>query len=552
MEEVYNAYLSEKINDSFGGYAIYLRKSRADVETEARGEGETLARHEKMLLDLAEKMGIKIDKIYREIVSGETIEARPEIQKLLSDVKKGMWKGVLVVEVERLARGETMDQGIVAKAFKISDTKIITPMKTYDPNDEFDEEYFEFGLFMSRREYKTINRRLQRGRVSSVNEGKYVGSVAPYGYERVKIKGDKGYTLRKNSESNTVKIIYDLYAYENLSLHEVVKRINEMGLRPRKNDKWCVASVKDILANPVYIGKVKWNWRKEVRVYKNEKLIKTRPRNDEYILKDGLHKAIIDDRTWKIVEAKRSLNKLPIPRVNTVQNPLCGLVYCAKCGKKMKRRPYTDRSKEPTIYCDNPKCDNISSKLHFVEEKVIEGLRKWLEHYQLDYKEHIEKINCSRIESIEDTIKSLQEEVKKENDKLLNIFNFLEDEINVTIANPKWVKAVKGNKDDTKDSKWIGDLFRLGLVRGSYIPCKKIRILRKFTRYRYKLVSCRSSEKNRYQNALTVCNVALDSVVSDVLGKSSTSIIDYLLGQSGTSIDHVNTLVPGTLTILIF
>ena len=118
------------------------------------------------------------------------------------------------------------------------------------------------------------------------------------------------------------------------------------------------------------------------------------------------------------------------------------------------------------------------------------------------------------------------------------VFNLLEDEINVTIANPKWVKAVKGNKDDTKDSKWIGDLFRLGLVKGSYIPCKKILILREFTRYRYKIVSCRSSEKNRYQNALTVCNVALDSVVSDIFGKSSTSIIDYLLEQSGNSINH--------------
>ena len=118
------------------------------------------------------------------------------------------------------------------------------------------------------------------------------------------------------------------------------------------------------------------------------------------------------------------------------------------------------------------------------------------------------------------------------------VFNLLEDEIHVTIANPKWVKAVKGNKDDTKDSKWIGDLFRLGLVKGSYIPCKKIRVLREFTRYRYKLVSCRSSEKNRYQNALTVCNIALDSVVSDIFGKSSTSIVDYLLEQSGNSIDH--------------
>lgn len=118
------------------------------------------------------------------------------------------------------------------------------------------------------------------------------------------------------------------------------------------------------------------------------------------------------------------------------------------------------------------------------------------------------------------------------------VFNLLEDDINVTIANPKWVKAVKGNKDDTKDSKWIGDLFRLGLVPGSYIPCKPIRILREFTRYRYKLTSCRTSEKNRYQNALTVCNVALDSVVSDIFGKSATSVIDYLIGRSDNSDDR--------------
>lgn len=118
------------------------------------------------------------------------------------------------------------------------------------------------------------------------------------------------------------------------------------------------------------------------------------------------------------------------------------------------------------------------------------------------------------------------------------VFNLLEDEINVTIANPKWVKAVKGNKDDTKDSKWIGDLFRLVLVPGSYIPCKPIRILREFMRYRYKLTSNRSSEKNRFQNALTVCNVALDSAVSDIFGKSATSVIDYLLKQPDNSINH--------------
>lgn len=129
------------------------------------------------------------------------------------------------------------------------------------------------------------------------------------------------------------------------------------------------------------------------------------------------------------------------------------------------------------------------------------------------------------------------------------VFNLLEDEINATIANPKWVKAVKGNKDDTKDFKWIGDLFRLGLVLGSYIPCKPIRILREFTRYRYKLTSCRSIEKNRYQNALTVCNVALDSVVSDIFGKSATSVIDYLLEQFTNSVNHeeIDSRLPRSL-----
>ena len=127
------------------------------------------------------------------------------------------------------------------------------------------------------------------------------------------------------------------------------------------------------------------------------------------------------------------------------------------------------------------------------------------------------------------------------------IYNLLEDTIRVTIANPKWVKAVKGNKDDTKDSKWIGDLFRLGLVPGSYIPSKPIRILREYTRYRSKLVSCKSSEKNRFQNAFTVCNVALDAVVSDMFGKSASSITDYLISSDSFDPEYCSSLLQKSL-----
>ena len=127
------------------------------------------------------------------------------------------------------------------------------------------------------------------------------------------------------------------------------------------------------------------------------------------------------------------------------------------------------------------------------------------------------------------------------------VWNVLEDSCHVVIANPKWVSAVKGNKDDKKDSKWIGNLFRMGLVPSSYIPSKDIRILREFTRYRSKLVSMRSSEKNRFQNAFTVCNLTLDAVVSDMFGKSATDIENYLLDTDTVDPEHCVSLLHRSL-----
>lgn len=305
-----------------GQYSLYLRKSRADLEAEERGEGETLARHEKMLIELARRYGFSIGRIYREIVSGESIEARPVVQELLKDVESGRWKGVFVVEVERLARGDTMDQGRVAKSFKFSNTKIITPIKIYDPNDEFDEEYFEFGLFMSRREYKTINRRLQRGRASSVKEGKYVGSVAPFGYDRVKLVKDKGYTLVRNAEASVVEKMFKLYAYNEIAINEVVRQLSLAGYKPRIAKEWTISAVKDILSNPIYIGKIRWNSRKTVKEYKNGKIVNTRPRSENYILCDGLHEPIIDMKTWNIVQEKRSKHTPAVIHNKVVRNPL--------------------------------------------------------------------------------------------------------------------------------------------------------------------------------------------------------------------------------------
>ena len=109
------------------------------------------------------------------------------------------------------------------------------------------------------------------------------------------------------------------------------------------------------------------------------------------------------------------------------------------------------------------------------------------------------------------------------------IFNLLEDDFNITIANPKYIKAIKGKKTDKKDSIWITDLFKHDLCPGSFIPPKSTRNLRELLRYRFKLVNMSSSEKNRIQNSLTISNITLDSVLSDVFGKSASLILDYIL-----------------------
>ena len=223
-------------------YCIYLRKSRADMEAEAIGKGETLARHKHLLLETAKRDGLDVTEIYQEIVSGDNISDRPVMQRLLREVEAGLWDGVLVVEVERLARGNTLDQGRVAQSFGYSGTKIITPLKTFDPDNEMDFEYFEFGLYMSRREYQTINRRLQRGMEASAKEGKWVGGACPYGYERVRVERGKGWTLKPHEpEAGIVKLIFRLYvdgeknedgSFQTFGAYSIARRLDAMGIAP--------------------------------------------------------------------------------------------------------------------------------------------------------------------------------------------------------------------------------------------------------------------------------------------------------------------------------
>ena len=189
------------------GYAMYLRKSRADLEAEKLGQGETLKRHKEILTNLAARQGLFVKKIFEEVVSGETIEARPQIQELIKECYEGHYRGILIVEVTRLSRGNNGDAQVIMDCLKYSNRNngllVITPTKTYDvAHNSDDEEYLEFELFMSRREYKMIKKRMDRGRKQAVVEGNFMGSYRPYGYNIVKTK--KTRTLEFNPDEAPV------------------------------------------------------------------------------------------------------------------------------------------------------------------------------------------------------------------------------------------------------------------------------------------------------------------------------------------------------------
>lgn len=414
----------------------YLRKSREDAEAEKRGEGETLARHQALLDDTAKRLGLHIDRYYKEVVSGETIAARPMMKQLLRDVESGLCANVLVVEVERLARGDSLDQGTVSRAFFLSGTQIVTPTKTYDPDNEFDEEYFEFSLFMSRREYKAIRRRMQRGRQSSVKEGKYCGSVSPYGYNRVKLKNEKGYSLEVNpDEAPAVKLIFEWYAHgypgpdgcrRQIGTTMIARHLDELGYKPRKTDTWRPTAIASILQNPTYIGKTVWNRRKNVKSVKDNVVSISRPRSDPDLY-EGRHPALVDESTFDIVQERYSQHEKR-HYLLTVRCPLAGILICSKCGHTIKYRPAGNRSKGSTLYydtmiCNTPGCTTVSSPLALVEQRLIETMEKWLKDYELDYP--MQYGTDDYLSSREAAFKNYQQEFDgliQQRDKIYNLF----------------------------------------------------------------------------------------------------------------------------------
>lgn len=354
---------------------MYLRKSRQDDVNET--VEQVLEKHEAQLQEYAEReLGGRIpeENIYREVVSGESIDAREEIKKVLARIEDPAVVGVLVVDPQRLSRGDLGDCDRIIKGFQLSKTQVATPMMVYNLDNKMERKFFQDELLRGRDFYEYIRDTLFFGRIRSVKRGNFIGRLAPYGYR--KVTRGKDHTLEiVEDEAEVVRFIFDWYTQEDLPPGGIAKRLNDMGIKAPTGDHWPKDTVRMMLRNVHYVGKVRFNNVKTTPVLENGEIVKKRLMQapEDVIIAEGKHPAIITAETWQ--KAQEMVARNPRKKhEHALKNPLSGVLVCGKCGGAMFQHPY--KHAEDRYECRHkPRCYK-SVKVGAIMDAVITSLEE--------------------------------------------------------------------------------------------------------------------------------------------------------------------------------
>lgn len=398
-------------------YAAYLRKSRAE---DAENLDDVLRRHRAKLMEMAHGMHIGIVDWYEEIVSGESISSRPKMQELLDAVSDEKYDAVFCMDIDRLGRGDMQDQGLILSTFRLSETKIITPDKIYNLQDETDETMTEFKAFFARQEYKMIRKRMRRGTIACIQEGGYT-SNAPYGYEQCRI--NKKPSLRiVPEEAEFVKLVFRRYS-EGAGATRIAEELNALGSVPRRNTKWTSNSVRYMLRNPVYTGKTVFNRKRHTKKGMHgadRNIIRDNPR-DKWLVADGLHEPIITKEQFDLAQDIRQGRATPSKQDGKIHNPFAGVLQCGVCGRNLMT--ISAAKGGPYMACYTPGCCAMA-KERYIEDYILQALAAEMRRLEAPEEEKEKDLG-----PLQNTIKALEKEIAKNDAKKSRIYDALEDGI---------------------------------------------------------------------------------------------------------------------------
>ena len=367
-------------------YIEYLRKSQMDRDFENLSVEETLNRHRAILADFVKSKKLNVEVILEEVVSGESLAARPQMMKALELINTGEYAGIICMDIDRLSRGNGMDSSYIMSVLQTNNCKIITPNKTYDLLNEMDEQFADMKFMFSRYELSTIRKRLITGRDTSVKEGRFMGSTAPYGYKIIKLKGEKGNTLEViPEEAQVVRMIFDWYTQDGLGAGQIADKLNIIHIKPRKVNEWSTEVVRKILINEHYIGKLPWKKHLVGKKFIDGQLQKKKYVNKEYEVHDGRHEPIISEEQFELAQQIRQDNRTRPIKINLeIVNPFGGLLHCGCCETKMKlvKPSKKNPNAKPRFKCTKSK--KCGCKSHFSEEvetAIVSAMKEWLAGY---------------------------------------------------------------------------------------------------------------------------------------------------------------------------
>ena len=404
----------------------YGRKSRTDDPL--LSVEEVLEKHNKILEEYAEKhLGgpIPEENKFREVGSGESLDSRPEMMRMLKAIESPAIKAIMVVDVQRLSRGDLEDAGRLIKILRYTNTYVITPHKIYDLRDEYDRDAFERELKRGN-EYLEYFKKIQaRGRLASVKEGNYIGSVAPYGFERTTIQdGNKTcHTLKeRKDQADVVRMVFDWYCNEDIGVTAICRRLEELGIKTKTGGKyWRTYNIFSMLENVHYIGCVRWNWRKTIKIIEDQEIRKLRPKAkiDEYLIFEGKHDGIIPEELFnkaQEIRGKRHRTKRDL----TLKNPFSGIMYC-KCGTKMGYNTYRRHGVEyapPKLVCNNQvHCGNGSAVFQEIFDDVCNAISDCIKDFEVRIKNNKDdsfKLHKDLVNRLEKKLKELEEKEVKQ------------------------------------------------------------------------------------------------------------------------------------------
>jgi DNA invertase Pin-like site-specific DNA recombinase len=391
---------------------MYLRKSRAD-DIDKTVE-EVLHNHKMELDDWCERnLGgtISQDRVFKEVVSGEKMAERPELQKLLREIEKPNIKYIITNEPSRLSRGYLDEIGILIKLLRYNHITVITPSKIYNLEDEYDRENFERELKRGN-EYLEYYKKIQkRGKDIKVLSGEYIGAVRPYGYNKISYKEGRRTvrTLEINQEeAEIVRMMFKWYAYEGYTIYGVAKKLNEMGIKNGNGRKWDPENgLKEILRSPLYLGKIRWGRQKNITTVENQQIITRKLKTEDYQIVDGLHEAIIDEETYNKAQEERKKH-VPKKIKSQLRNPFAKILRCRECGIPMK---YTSVPKynDERLQCPNTvDCSCGGVILNELIETVCRILEETIENFNVT----IQNSNEDVFEEYEKKIESLRKRLQ--------------------------------------------------------------------------------------------------------------------------------------------